>query len=142
MTPTESSADARVTRSWSRRNSPSSALPGLAPACPVPAPRAACLGAVHGRLLHAGAHPQQHDGRHRAQPEHHAPGEFRRRQAEGEGVGDQDAGIADRPGALDGPDDSPALRRLGVLRHEHRARGPLAAKTETLQREEDQQLLV
>jgi len=41
MTPTESSADARVTRSSPRRNSPRSALPGLAPACPVPAPRAA-----------------------------------------------------------------------------------------------------
>ena len=40
MTPIESSADARVTRSWSRRNSPRSALPG-APACPVPASRAA-----------------------------------------------------------------------------------------------------
>jgi len=44
--------------------------------------------------------------------------------------------------ALDGPDDSPALRRLGVLSHEHRARSPLAAKSEALQREEDQQLLV
>ena len=142
MTPTESSADARVTRSWSGRNSPRSALPGLAPACPVPAPRAATSARYTGDSCTRGAHPQQHDGRHRAQPEHHAPGEFRRRQAEGEGVGDQDAGIADRPGALHGPDDSPALRRLGVLRHEHRARGPLAAKTEALQREEDQQLLV
>ena len=146
MTPTESSADARVTRSWSLRNSPRSAPPGVArrfgpgPSCAGPAAR--YLGAVHRGLLHAGAHPQQHDGRHRAQPEHDAPGEFRRRQAEDEGVGDQDAGVTDRPGALDRPDDSPALRRLGVLRHEHRARGPLAAKAEALQREENQQLLV
>ena len=35
MTPTESSADARVTRSWSWRNSPRSPLPGLAPAGPI-----------------------------------------------------------------------------------------------------------
>ena len=58
------------------------------------------------------------------------------------GVGEEDAGIADRPGALNGADDAPALGRVRVFRHQHRARGPLAAEPEPLQRQEEQQLLV
>ena len=100
------------------------------------------LGAVKRGLLDAGAHPEQRDRRQRAQPEHDAPGELGRRQAEGDRVGEEDAGIADRPGALNGADDAPALRRVRVFRHQHRARGPLAAEPEALQRQEHQQLLV
>ena len=100
------------------------------------------LGAVERGLLDAGAHPEQRDRRQRAEPEHDAPGELGRRQAEGDRVGEEDAGIADRPGALHGADDAPALRRVRVFRHQHRARGPLAAEPEALQRQEEQQLLV
>ena len=113
MTPTESSADASVTRSWSRRNSPSSArLPGLGvchvwwrPRGPPPrrGRRETPAGAVRAQnSATAGSAPSQNMIRQAS-----SGGARLKRH----GIGEEDDGIADRPCALHGPDDSPALRR-------------------------------